>query len=138
MKLRTAVVAIAAIVISGHAAAQTCPSNTSRVQNVGSLVGNNTMCAVRGTDRWQEFHQSGGALIDWKLGSNLASVDPTKQVGTWTSSNGSSSTVTHTYTGGPSYTWAICQVTDNNYTLVSANDSVSGVSIRTGQVACTP
>ena len=124
----------------GHVAAQTaCPSGTTtRVSNVQQLVGGSTLCAARGSDRWQEFHSgvSSGPLIDWKRGSNP--VDPTATVGTWSAANGANSSVTHTY-GATSYTWLVCQVgTANNYTLVSTGSSgtITGATVQNGQGAC--
>ena len=75
----------------GHATAQVaCPVGSTRVVNVGPLVAGNTLCAVRGSDRWQEQHRGtglSGALWDYKMGANHP-VDPTEQVGTWSAVNG--------------------------------------------------
>ena len=135
---------------AGSGVAQTfqCPAGTARVisgtpanPNNGtgdftSFITGATICAVRGTDRWQEFHRSDGKLIDWKRGANDA-VDPTKEVGLWKSVTGADAAVTHTY-GITSFVWAICQVgTGLTYTLVSpTGGTVTGATIRAGQVAC--
>lgn len=118
--------------------AQTCPNGSSRVTDVQQLVGGNTLCASRGGDVWQEFHSGGGDLIDYKKGLSDP-VDRTEKVGTWTSTNGESSLLTHSYTGGSSYSWAVCGVGTpaSSYTLVSTTGgTITGATLRTGQVAC--
>ena len=88
-----------------------CPAGTVQFDAVGKTitmaVTGSTMCAVRGGDRWQEFHQAGGVLIDYKLGPGDA-VDPSEQVGTW-STNDASSTGTHNYGSGGAFTWRVCR-----------------------------
>jgi hypothetical protein len=80
----------------------TCPAGTSPFNATGTTiqaaVTGNMMCAARGGDRWQEFHRSDGALIDFKRGAGHP-IDPTQQVGTW-SFNNAASTVTHNYVAG--------------------------------------
>ena len=56
-------------------------------------------------DRWQEEHLVPSLqLWDYKLGANP--IDPRKQVGTWLIANNQ---ITHSYTGGSSYTWDVRQ-----------------------------
>ncbi|MFO1325810.1 MAG: hypothetical protein U1F56_00510 [Rubrivivax sp.] len=142
--------ALSVLLMSGGAMAQSCPSGTTRVTsgtpadggtsggNFAGFITNARVCASRGTDRWQEWHQSGGPLFDWKLGPGHA-MDPRKQVGTWTSSNGANATVTHTY-GSNSYVWAICRTNAAapfDYTMVSpTGGTVTGVRILVGDGAC--
>ena len=142
MKTRiTMVGCLLAAGLVGQAAAQSCPGGTSRVNNVRDLVGGKTLCAARSPDRWQEFHSGGpasGALIDYKLGPANA-VDPTKTVGSWAAENGASSLLTHSYTGGSSFPWLVCQVgSSTRYTLVStgAAGTITGATFANGQVAC--
>jgi len=145
----TALLALAGL-FSTSALAQTCPGGTTRVtggtpanpNGPGNFVGfitGATICAARGTDRWQEFHASNGDLIDYKLGpeSPTNKVDPTKKVGIWSASNGANATVTHTY-GTTNFEWAICRVgTGLTYTLVSlTGGTVNGATILAGQVPC--
>lgn len=141
-KILLAIAAVASFTVSNLALAQVaCPGVTTRVTNISGLVSGNTMCAARAPDRWQEFHQGPGAsgnLIDWKLGAGDP-VDPTEQVGTWSSTNGANSSLTHTYTGG-SFTWLVCTdgAANPTFTLISfaAAGTVSGVKVLTSQVAC--
>ena len=59
-----------------------CNSNTKVTGNaLDTLVIGNTVCAVKGGERWQEQHRGGGQLWDYKMGSSDP-VDPTAQVGT--------------------------------------------------------
>ena len=122
----------------GQASAQSCPAGTTQVMNLQQLVGGNTLCAARGSDRWQEFHSgsASGALIDWKLGA-AHPIDPTETVGSWSASNGANSLLTHTY-GQTSYAWRVCQAAPGSYTLVSTNGGgmITGATVRSGQVAC--
>ncbi len=124
----------------GSVHAQTCPGGTTRVDQVMQLVRGNTMCAARGADSWQEFHQgtgNSGDLIDYKLGPNHP-IDPTKKVGTWSARNGNDSSLTHTY-GSTSYSWLVCAAAGGTYTLVStgAAGNVTEVTIKPGQVPCS-
>jgi hypothetical protein len=62
-------------------------------------------------DRWQEEHLGGptsGELWDYKLGSS-STMDPRKQVGTWSISDGAAAadTITHSYSGGSSFSWTV-------------------------------
>jgi hypothetical protein len=141
MDLRFPVVGcMLALGLAGQSLAQlACPTGSTRVTQVQQLVGGNTLCAMRNTDRWQEFHQgnSSGPLIDFKLGPTNP-VDPTETVGAWSAQNGANSSLTHTYTGGSSFTWLVCQVTPTTYTLVSFGSAgtITGATIRAGQGAC--
>jgi hypothetical protein len=140
------------LAVAGAAAAQTCPAGTTRQTggtpanptavggNFTSFITGATICAARGSDRWQEFHASGGALIDFKRGAGHP-VDPTRQVGTWTA-NDADSTVTHTYGPQSSFTWALCRVDGSNpvtYTMVMNSPTavtITGVRVLAGQVPC--
>ena len=72
-------------------------------------------------DRWQEEHRAGGQLWDYKKGSS-DKIDPSKQVGTWTVVQTGGGTVTHSYTGGPSYTWTVHQVSTGVYSFCTASN----------------
>jgi hypothetical protein len=134
---------------SGPAFSQDCPAGTTRQTggtpanptaggNFTDFISGNTICAARGGERWQEQHRGSSQLWDYKLGSS-STVDPTKQVGSWSATNGSNATVTHTY-GGTSYVWAVCRVgtaAPFTYTLVSTTGgTITGATILTGQVGC--
>jgi hypothetical protein len=142
------------LAVAGAATAQQidCPTGTTR-QTAGTpanptavdgdfttFITGATICAARGSDRWQEFHAANRDLIDYKRGAGHP-VDPTRRVGTWTATNGNNATVTHTY-GPHSFTWALCR--DNassnppfTYTMVSPTaGTITGVRVLAGQVAC--
>ena len=81
----------------------------------GSLVcgrpGANYPGGASSPDRWQEEHHTDGELWDYKKGNGNA-IDPRKKVGTWSfvRANDKGATaiqVTHSYTGGNSYTWDV-------------------------------
>ncbi len=133
------------LVALNSAFAQSCPGGTTRVTsgtpadggtaggNFSGFISNALICATRGSDRWQEWHGGSSQLWDYKLGAS-STMDPSKQVGTWSSANGSSATVTHTY-GGTSYVWAICRTNSSapyDYTMVSlTGGTITGVKIST-------
>ena len=126
----------------GHATAQVaCPAGSTRVVNVGNLVAGNTLCAVRGSDKWQEQHRGtglGGPLWDYKMGANHP-VDPTEQVGRWSAQNGENSLLTHNYIGGSNFSWLVCQVgTTSTYTLISTGTAgtITGATVLAGQTSC--
>jgi hypothetical protein len=128
--------------LAGPVAAQSCPVGSSERVNGGNalrtLLTGRTVCAIRASERWQEFHQSDGALIDWKRGPTDP-VDPTKQVGTWSASNGTNADVTYNYGAGATYTFIVCAVPTvaavTSYTFIGPS-TVTGATLRNGQVAC--
>lgn len=114
---------------AGAATAQTCPANTMRVLNGTPAAPNNgadtfetfitgaTVCVSRGAERWQEYHASGGDLIDYKRGRDHP-TDPTKKVGTWSvtglvnprsarPARDQGPVLLHTY-GSTTYAFAVC------------------------------
>ena len=117
-------------------AACTSTSQVTDADALRTLLGGKTLCATRGADRWQEFHQSGGALIDYKKGPSDP-VDPTKQVGTWTvTGNGSGTQVRYNYGQGASYTYKVHTIVqDASYSLCSSTEDLV-VSMRSGQGPC--
>ena len=146
VRMRFHHVAVASLLSAGliaPVAAQSCPSGSQRV-NLGNalrtLLTNKTVCAVRPPgERWQEFHSgSSGPLIDYKLGPGHP-VDPTKQVGTWSASNGVNADVTYNYGPGATYTFIVCAVPTvaaaTSYTFIGPS-TVTGATLRSGQVSC--
>ncbi len=132
------VIFIAFISQNAHAAC-TGATDTNRMDDLGTLLEENTVC-VGFTGAWmaQEQHLGSGVLVDFKRGASDP-VDPTEQVGTWAvSANGQQ--VTYNY-GGPDY---IFQVHTSSgvgmYDFCSTNSSnnAEGVSIRPGLVGCDP
>jgi hypothetical protein len=154
---------LSSLVAVGAATAQTCPANTMRVLNgtpaapntggtLRQFFDNATVCVARGAERWQEFHQVGGDLIDFKRGPNHP-VDPTKKVGTWTVSgeadprsarlaSDQGPVLVHTY-GSTSYSFAVCvpraEVRRASPTFVLSSPvagTFENVRILPGQVPC--
>ena len=146
MKLPILIIACLSVSgIAGDAAAQACPHPQS-IASLGILLQGKTVCAVLGSDRWQEFHDGTspgpGALFDWKEGPNHP-VDPRKQVGTWsiasvTVGNNVREQVTYSYTGGSSYTYRVCQV-GSTYTFQQVSPdstTITGATLLNGSVQC--
>lgn len=127
--------------ISGGAMAVDCSSST-QLKNTGgnnvvaNAVSGKTVCATIGGDKWQEYHQAGGALIDYKKGPSNP-VDPSKTVGSWsTSGNGSGSLVTYNYGTGGSYSYEV-HLSGAQYTLCGVSGAPTvDVTLRSGQVSC--
>jgi hypothetical protein len=100
----------------------------------------NTLCAQRGSDKWQEQHRAGNELWDYKLGSNA--MDPTKLVGSWSiSGTGATSVLVHTY-GSKTYEWAVCGAggVGTGYTLIATGTegggTISGAEVKSGLTSC--
>jgi hypothetical protein len=109
-----AVAAIAALGFSGTVLSQTCSCNGAALLSTdeinASLSGKKVCVGSAGNWEAQEEHQASGQLWDYKRGDGHP-VDPRQQVGTWsTSGTGGNARITHSYTGGPSYSWNVCRV----------------------------
>lgn len=114
------------------AGCSSAPLNQSQLLVV---LSNNTVCAVRGSDRWQELHQSGGALIDYKLGPGHP-VDPSETVGSWSIvGTGANATVVYNYGSGGTYTYKVYPNGGNNYSFcVGATELLA--TVKTGGGTC--
>jgi hypothetical protein len=101
------------------------------VSDANATLSGKTLC-VGSSGAWenQEYHQAGGALIDYKMGAGH-SVDPTTQIGTWSASGAS---VTYSYTDGGSFIYSVYDLTGGNYCLQGATDVTA--TAKNGQVAC--
>jgi len=132
-------IAVGIVLVTGFSggvfAAPNC-TNPNRVTGsaLTTLVSGNTVCATVGTDKWQEQHRSGAQLWDYKKGASDP-VDPSKQVGTW---GIGANSVTHSYTGGPSYTYTIHDEGGGaSYSFCSSGSVVvSGATFKPGNSSC--
>ncbi|MDP2783358.1 MAG: hypothetical protein Q8O38_02000 [Sulfurimicrobium sp.] len=128
--------------ISGEVMAVDCSDGTqlkntvSDPNVVANTLSGKTVCATNGGDKWQEFHQAGGALIDYKKGPNDL-VDKTKQVGTWsTARGGSDSLVTYNYGTGGTYSYEV-HLSGGIYTFCGVSPAPTlDVTLLSGQVSC--
>jgi len=127
------------------AASAQCVTGT-QVNQLQQLLQGNTVCGVRGNDRWQEQHRgtgNSGALWDYKRGPNDP-VDPSKELGTWAiEGTGNDRIIRYTYTAfGPaeSYTFAVYDAGGGTYNFCGAGASpgtdVTGATVRTGSTSC--
>ena len=119
--------------ISGEAVAA-CSDPQVTGSALTTLISGQTVCATRGTEKWQEQHRSDGTLWDYKKGPNDP-VDPTKQVGTW-SIDTSLNTVTYSYTGGPSYTYSVHGPAGGPYSFCTGGSETVGGATFTGGQSC--
>lgn len=133
LAFKTALAAIAALGTGVAYAQASCPSGATPVGNANAALVGNTVCVSDGGSgwRWQEYHQAGGVLYDYKRGPTHP-VDPTTQVGNWSALG---SNVTYTY--GSGYTYLLCS-NGSTYTFVpnSTGTPVTGATIVSGQVPC--
>ncbi len=99
------------------------------VATLNALLTGNTVCspptATQPNFLWQELHQAGGALVDYKRGPGHA-VDPTQTVGSWVATgfgvNGIRATVTHTYLGaGGTYNYSVFNNGNGTHSFCGAN-----------------
>jgi hypothetical protein len=140
MIVKTPLVALCTLVaFSGTAWAQCAPGTRLNQTQLSSTFSGNTLCAQRGSDRWQEQHRTGGELWDYKLGADHQ-MDPTKKVGTWEiSGTGANAVLVHTY-GATSFSWEVCGPVGvgTGYTLVStgAAGTISGAEVKSGSTSC--
>ena len=113
-----------------------CATPSVQVQDAAltSTLTNNTVCASRGGESWQEAHHSDGSLVDYKMGPSDA-VDPTKQVGTWLITGaGASSAVTYTY-GSGAYSYQVWDNQNGTYSFCGVDTIDFTISSGTG-VSC--
>ena len=98
---------------------------------VNTALSGNTVCAVLGSERWQEWHN--GASI-FELGENFANPD---LAGSWSTS--SAGEVTYNYGSGGTYTYAMCQDGSDFHFCgaVFGGRNVLNATLRTGKASCT-
>lgn len=108
----------------------------TQIQLSLALAGN-TVCAVRAAERWQELHQGGGALIDYKRGPSHPS-DPSEQVGTWSvDTAGGSGRVVYNYGAGGTFTFRVHAIAGSSYSFCSIGVSPDiDVTIKPGGGPC--
>ncbi|MBV2262299.1 MAG: hypothetical protein KUL79_01920 [Thauera sp.] len=125
--------ALAAAALPGQVFAACSGSSMNQTQ-LGNVFPGKTVCAQRGSERWQEFHGGGGALIDYKMGPGDA-VDPSKQVGTWViQGTGSAARMVYDYGSGGRYEYRVYE--DNGrYSFCNGNE-VHDATVIEGQSRC--
>lgn len=106
--------------------------------SLGNLLTGNTVC-VGSAGNWQaqEFHKSGGNLIDFKKGASDP-VDPTALVGTWSiTGTGTAARVNYTYGAPPTYNNAVWDHSNGTYSFCNQLGTETPVIyIKSGQVGC--
>ncbi len=124
------------VAAAGSAVAQTaCPCAggsgvlLGQTQLAADLTGN-TVCAVLGTERWQEWHD-GTSLFE--LGENFASPD---LVGSWSTT--ASGQVIYNYGSGGAYTYAVCKEGLNHHFCGASfgGRDVTNATVRPGKATC--
>jgi len=146
---RIAILAGCALLGIGGQVAAACTVGT-RVQDLNGtsggsgngLLGDKTVCGTginaSAGDKWQEWHQTGGTLTEYALGSNP--VDPTHNVGSWSvaSNNTATATVTHNYGSGGSFTWSVHDNGSGSYSFCTGTSGTELVTatLLSGQQSC--
>ncbi len=87
---------------TGEAMADCSTNRVAGGNALRDLLRANTICVPEAGGGWnsQEEHHANGELWDYKLGNNDP-VDPRKQVGTWSATNGANARVSYIYFGSP-------------------------------------
>lgn len=129
LSIAAGLVALAGLSMSGLAVAA-CQGQAT----AATVLSGRTLCVTKSNgDRFQEFHQAGGALIDWKKGSSDP-VDPTKQVGRWRADGND---VVYNYGPGLEYRYTVYRRgNSNNFCLQGNGEEITPSSVLTGQGAC--
>ena len=135
------------IQMAGALAAGLCPTTgqvtTLSVPDLSTILTGNTICVgppVFPNVNWesQEYHQSGGSLIDWKQGASSV-ADPTAVIGTWSiAGSGAATQVTYNYTDGGSstFSYTVFDNGSNSYSFCQGTNLVVTGMKKTGQGAC--
>ena len=106
---------VALVCMSGIAQAD-CTSAVLDAPTLSTVFAEKTVCGRPGAsypgqggassaDRWQEYHNPSGALVDFKRGA-ADPVDPSKTVGSW-SIDAQANKLVHQYTGGSTFSWNV-------------------------------
>ena len=135
MGIVAGLIALGAVSVSGQAMSACFGTALNGGQMRSQIVGS-TVCAARGSDRWQEFHQSGGSLIDYKMGAT-DKVDPSKAVGTWSIQNvgGGTTAMRYNYGTGGTYDYVIYPNGGTSYSFCRAGVELPA-TVLPGQVKC--
>lgn len=100
---------------------------------LNTLTGKTVCVGAAPTWQAQEYHQTGGALIDYKRGPAApGNVDPSEQVGAWSILGNQMS---YSYTNGGNYTFDVYE-NSGAYSFCTGAASVAEATLRTGQVPC--
>lgn len=115
MKKSSMLAGAAALMFTGHAAASCSDETRLKISagsdEISSHLAGKTVCGAgmgaNAGNRWQEFHSTGGTLTEYARGPRDP-VDPSHDVGSWSTSGvGNSSVVNYSYTGGDSYSFSV-------------------------------
>jgi hypothetical protein len=138
MKLETNLLAATALLGSlgiSSVSSAACTGGSLNQTQLAALLTGNTVCAVRGSERWQELHLAGGSVVDFKRGP-ADPVDPSETVGTWSIiGTGTNATVQYNYGSGGTYTYTVFSNGGTSYSFCAgATDLV--VTVKAGGGAC--
>lgn len=140
MKTFVLVITTACVLVSGQAVAGCAVATRLNASQLNATLPGKTACVADGAGgwRWQEFHAAGGALIDWKRGSDP--MDPTETVGSWSvtaNPAGNNATVTHNYGSGGSYIYFVHNDGGGSYSFCTGPaDAGIDATLKGGQGAC--
>lgn len=108
-----------------------CAAPSTRVSataGLTTLLSGKTVCVPSTKPgwvwEWQEVHQPGGILVDYKKGPGNP-LEPSETVGSWAigGTNGRA-VVTHDYGGGQSYTYTVWNNGNGTHSFCSANPEI--------------
>lgn len=129
------VVGAVTLVFASGAWAQACPcaggSRMNQTQLAAALVGK-TVCAVLGSDRWQEYHSGSGTTGPLVELGNTAGGE---NVGTWSIiGTGAATQMSYAYSGGNTYAYAVCSEGSNVHFCGLRN--ITNATVLPGSASC--
>lgn len=134
--LRMFLVMAIGVAANGAHAACTSATQVKGVERLRAVLQGKTVCVARGDERWQEYHQPGGALIDYKKGPD-DKKDPSKQVGSWSvSGSGTSTQLIHQYGSGASFIYTVHTITAGSSYGFCGGGGELIVTLRSGLGPC--
>lgn len=129
------------ITLAGISGTATAGCSTDRVNDLNALLSGNTVCvpvATTANMQWQELHQAGGDLIDYKRGPS-STIDKSEKVGTWSISSDVNGGyfVVHNYGAGGLFTWAVYDNKNGTHSFCGPSGAPEVVArVKPGGGAC--
>lgn len=129
------VVGAVTLAFAAGAWAQACPcaggTRMNQTQLSAALAGK-TVCAVLGSDRWQEYHSGSGNTGPLR---ELGNTSGGENVGTWSIvGSGASTQMSYAYTGGNTYAYTVCSEGSNVHFCGLRN--ITNATVQPGSASC--
>jgi hypothetical protein len=142
MLRNTIVAGVLGLLAASSVLAQTCPcGGGTRLTGpiaIARVLGGNTVCAVLGSEQWQEFHQRLGGGVGGGQLFEMGNVPNGELAGTWDTNNDSITYSYGTAGSGGVYSYAVCKDGANvNYCgLTVPGRNITNVVVVPGRSSC--